>query len=93
MDCDYHYLITREPPDEIKYSTRPDALAALHKLLAKQTAEGFTTRRGPNGVYRSSHPDGRTTEFWIDDSNGDIVGSGSAGRTQPGLEIDGSAPT
>jgi hypothetical protein len=43
MECDYHYLVMSDPEDVVKYSTRLDAFAALHKLLAKQTAAGFTT--------------------------------------------------
>ena len=93
MDCDYHYLITNDPHDVVKYSTRLDALAALHKLLAKQAADGFTTCLEPSGRYRSSHPDGRTTEFWIDDALGNVVGSRGAGSVLPGLEIDCSAPS
>ena len=93
MECNYHYLVMSDPPDVVKYSTRSDALAALHNLLAKHAAEGYTTRREPSGRYCSCHPDGRTIEFWIDDSNGDIVGSCDFGRVQQGLEIDCPAPS
>lgn len=93
MECDYHYLVMSDPQDVVKYSTRADALAALHQLMAKQAAEGFTTRREPSGRLRSSHPDGRTMEFWIDDAHGDIVWPG-ADRTPPqGLEIDCPMPS
>lgn len=92
MDCDYHYLITSHPADVVKYSTRLDALTALHKLMAKQAADGFTTRREPSGRYRSSHPDGRTTEFWIDDARGDIIGSRRLDNVPGGLEIEGPEP-
>jgi hypothetical protein len=91
LACDYHYLVTTDPQDVVKYSTRSDALAALHKLLAMQAVRGFTTRREPSGRYRSHHPDGRAVEFWIDDTNGDIVGSSSCDRVLQGLEIDCSA--
>jgi hypothetical protein len=93
MECNYHYLVMSDPQDVVKYSTRSDALAALHNLLAKQAAEGYTTRREPSGRYRSSHADGRTIEFWIDDSNGDIVGTCGSDREQQGLEIDWPAPS
>jgi len=87
MECDYHYLITTDPQDVIKYSTRLDAEAALHKLLAKQAADGFITRLELSGRYHSSHPDGRTTEVWIDDMNGDIVGSYGSPKMQQGLDV------
>jgi hypothetical protein len=93
MECNYHYLVMSDPQDVVKYSTRSDALGALHNLLAKQAAEGYTTEREPSGRYRSTHPDGRTIEFWIDDSNGDIVGSCSPGRVQQDLEIDCPVPS
>lgn len=89
MECEYHYVITSDPQDVVKYSTRSDALAALHKLLSKQAAAGFSTRREPSGRLRSSHPDGRTMEFWVDDENGNIVRPGRAPKTPEGLEIDG----
>jgi hypothetical protein len=91
MECDYHYLVISEPEDVVKYSTRSDALAALHKMLAKRAAEGFTTLRSRFGRLRSCHPDGRTMEFWVDDANGDIVwpgGGSNAGETAT-LEING----
>jgi hypothetical protein len=75
MECNYHHLVTTDPHDVVKYSTRSDALAALHKLLAKRAAEGFTV------------------EFWIDDANGDIVGSCSSGKVPQGLEIDSPVPS
>jgi hypothetical protein len=93
MECDYHFLVMSDPQDVVKYSTRADALAALHNLLAKHAAEGYTTRREPSGRYHGRHPDGRTIEFWIDDSNGDIVGSCDSDRVQHGLEIDCPAPS
>ena len=95
MECDYHYLVMSGPDDVVKYSTRPDALAALHKLLAKHAAEGFTTRRSQWGRLRSQHPDGRTMEFWIDDANGDIVwpGRGSNACETATLEINGPIPS
>jgi hypothetical protein len=95
MECDYHYLVMSDPEDVVKYSTRSDALAALHKLLARQTAAGFTTRRSRCGRLRSRHPDGRTVEFWIDDANGDIVwpGGGSTVDETARLEIDGPIPS
>jgi hypothetical protein len=89
MECDYHYLVMSDPQDVVKYSTRADVLAALHNLMTKHAAEGYTTRREPSGRYRSSHPDGRTIEFWIDDNKGDIVGSCGSDRVQEGL---GGAP-
>jgi hypothetical protein len=94
MDCDYHYLVMSDPADVVKYSTRSDALAALHKLLAKQTAAGFTTRRSRCGRLRSRHPDGRMVEFWIDDANGDIVwaGGGSTTDETARIEIGGPIP-
>jgi hypothetical protein len=93
LDCEYHYWITNDPQEVVKYSTRLDVLAALHKLLAKQAADGFTTRLELSGRYHSSHPDGRTTEFWIDDTYGDIVASSRSGSVLPGLEIDCPAPS
>jgi hypothetical protein len=95
MECDYHYLVMSDPEDVVKYSTRLDALAALHKLLAKQTAAGFTTRRSRCGRLRSRHPDGRTMEFWIDDANGDILrpGGGSTTDETAALEIVGPIPS
>jgi hypothetical protein len=90
MECDYHYLVMSDPQDVVKYSTRSDALAALHKLLAKQAAAGFITRRSPSGRLCSRHPDGRMMEFWIDDANGDLVwpGGRSTSGATAGLEID-----
>jgi hypothetical protein len=94
MECDYHYLVMSEPEDVVKYSTRSDALVALHKLLAKHSAEGFTTLRSRCGRLRSCHPDGRTMEFWVDDDNGDIVwpGGSNAGETAT-LELNGPTPS
>jgi hypothetical protein len=95
MECDYHYLVMSEPEDVVKYSTRSDALAALHKLVAKHAAQGLTTRRSRSGRLCSYHPDGRTIEFWIDDANGDIVqpaGGSTAGETVA-LEINGPTPS
>jgi len=93
MQCDYHYLVTSDPQDAVKYSTRSDALAALHKLLAKHAVEGFTTRLEPSGRYRSDHPDGRTVESWIDNIKGDIVGARGPGTELRGLENDCPAPS
>jgi hypothetical protein len=75
----------------VKYSSRSDALAALHKLLTKQAAEGFETLREPSGRYSSCHPDRRKVEFWVDDANGDIVESRASGTVAQGLEADCSA--
>jgi hypothetical protein len=93
MECNYHHLVMSDPQDVVKYSTRSDALAALHNLVAKHAAQGYTTCREPSGRYRSSRADGRTVEFWIDDNNGDIVGSCGSGREQQGLEIDYPVPS
>lgn len=104
VHCDYHYLVTSDPQDVIKYATRADAVAALHQLLAAHEAAGFTTVLEPSGRFRSSHPDGRTTESWIDDANGDIIQAAPASDVSPqaaaasdvsaeGLEIGGVMPT
>jgi hypothetical protein len=91
MECDYHYLVMSDPQDVVKYSTRSDALAALHKLVAQQAAAGFTTRGSQGGRLRSSHPDGRTKEFWIDDAKGDIVRPGGASTTGETAPVETAA--
>jgi hypothetical protein len=72
--ADYHYLRTNvERSEPRKYGSLEGATVAMKDLLHLQSGRGFITLRDPDGKHTSRHPDGRSVQFWAEDSQGIIV--------------------
>jgi hypothetical protein len=72
-EVDYHYVRTAAQSEPRKYPSSAEALAAIKDLIHLQRGRGFNTTRDHDGKNTSSHPDGRTVQFWAENARGEIV--------------------